>query len=130
MFYSFVSQTERRKFGGSDFLEIQFCRIPPKTKVEIVTAVDSINYWRDDSLYICGDDVNAFLKEYDCIFDCGIYNNSDTGIVDPFGINYYSPDLIDTIITKLLKIKPTDYEKLVEWLNTAKKYNGFYILGE
>ncbi|MCI8406388.1 MAG: hypothetical protein HFE43_05205 [Oscillospiraceae bacterium] len=53
----------------------------------------------------------------------------ETGAIDPCGINYYGPDLIDPIIAKLLDIKPADHEKLVERLNTAKKCNGFYILG-
>lgn len=129
MFYSFASQTERRKFGGSDFLEIQFCKIPLKTKLKKVVAVHSINYWQDDSLYVSGNDLDTFLKEYSCIFDCGIYNNLETGMVDPFGINYYGHELIENLIAKILKVKPTDYEKLLEWLNTAKKYKGFYILG-
>ena len=129
LFHTFSSQEERRAFDGGVFFEIQFCRMPKKTEVEIITAVDSINFWLDDSLYVSGDGQNAFLQEYDSIFDCGIYNNLRTGTIDPYGINYYGSDLIDTIIAKLLNIKPTDYEMLVEWLNTAKKYNGFYILG-
>lgn len=129
LFYTFSSQEERRAFGGSDFFEIQFCRIPQKTEVEIITAVDSIDHWLNDSLYVRGDDDNAFYQEYGDIFDCGIYNNLETGPIDLYGINYYGPDLIDTIIAKLRKARPTDYEKLIEWLNAAKKYNGFYILG-
>ena len=129
MFHTLSSQEERRKFGGSCFFEIQFCRMPQKTEVKTIVAVDSIKHWFDDSLYISGDDDSAFFKEYDCIFDCGIYNNLEAGTIDPYGINYYGPDLIDAIIAKILEKRPTDYEKLVEWLNTAKKYNGFYILG-
>lgn len=129
LFHTFSSQEERRKLGGSDFFEIQFCRMPQKTKTKIITAVDSINHWLDDSLYVSGDDANTFLQEYDGILNCGIYNNLETGTIDPYGINYYDSDLIDPIIAKLLDRRPTDYEKLVEWLNTAKKYNGFYILG-
>lgn len=129
LFHAFSSQEERRKFGGSDFLEIQFCRMPQKTKAEKITAVDSIRHWRDDSLYVSGDDAGAFLQAYDGIFDCGIYNNLETGPIDPYGINYYGPDFIDVIIAKLLEKRPADYEKFAEWLNKAKKYNGFYILG-
>jgi len=129
MFYSFASQTERRKFGGSDFLEIQFCKMPLKTKIETITAIDSINHWQNDSLYISGDDANEFLEAYDGIFDCGIYNNLETGGIDPYGINYYRPDFIEPITAKILKIQPTDYAKLAAWLDEAKKYNGFYILG-
>lgn len=129
LFHTFSSQEERKEFNGSDFLEIQFCRLPKKTEAEIIVKANSISHWLDDSLYVSGDDGNAFFEEYDCIFDGGIYNNLETGTIDPWGINYYGPDMIDAIIAKLLKIKPTDYENLVEWLNKAKKYNGFYILG-
>lgn len=129
MFYSFASQDERRKFGGSDFIEIQFCRLPHSTKIETIVSGDSLNYWHDDSLYVCGDDVNEFYNEYKCIFDCGVYNNLEIGAVDTYGINYYCPDFIELIITKLMNCKPTDYEILIEWLNKAKEFNGFYILG-
>ncbi len=130
MFRSFASQAERRNFGGSDFIEIQFCRMPQGTEPEIITATDSIHNWQDDSLYVPGDDAEIFLKEYAPIFLCGIYNNLKSGPIDPCGINYYPPGLIDAMITKLWNTKPEDYEVLTEWLNTAKKYNGFYILGE
>lgn len=129
MFYSFSTQGERRIFGGSDFIEIQFCSLPPDTKIEKIISADTLDNWHDDSLYIKGDDVNEFLNEYSCIFDCGIYGNSEMGSVDIYGINYYSPDFIEPIIAKLMNFKPTDYEILTEWLNKAKKYNGFYILG-
>lgn len=129
LFHTFSSQEERREFGGSDFYEMQFCKMPQKTEVESIIAVDSIDHWLDDSLYISGDDHNAFFSEYDSIFDCGVYNNLETGPIDPCGINYYGPDFIDTILEKILEARPTDHKRLVEWLNTAKKYNGFYILG-
>lgn len=129
LFHTFSSQEARRAFGGSDFLEIQFCRMPRETKAERLTAVDSIRHWQNDSLYVSGDDDNAFLQEYGGILTGGIYNNLETGAMDPFGINYYCPEFIDPMIAKLLDRKPTDYERLVEWLNAAKQYNGFYILG-
>lgn len=129
LFHTFSSQEERRTFGSSDFFELQFCRMPQKTEVEIIVAADSISHWLDDSLYVSGEDGSAFIQEYGGIFDCGIYNNLETGTVDLYGINYYGPDFIDTAIVKLLSIRPIDYETLVEWLNTAQKYNGFYILG-
>lgn len=103
--------------------------MPRKTELEILIAIDSIDHWRDDSLYVSGDDGTAFMQAYEGIFDCGIYNNLEAGPIDPYGINYYGPDLIDTMIAKLPKTRPADYERLVAWLNTAKNYNGFYILG-
>ncbi len=127
MFYTFNSQKERRSFGGSCFLEFQFCRLPNGTDIKEILSVDNIRHWFDDSLYVQDDD--AFYKEYSSIFDCGTYCNMECGVVDTYGINYYAPTLMDGIISKILNEKPTDYQNLAEWLEKAKKYNGFYILG-
>ena len=127
LFFVFDSQEERRKYGGSAFIEIQFCRLPTGTVIKDIVAVKSINHWQNDSLYI--NDENTFYQEYSQVFNCGIYNNLKSGVVDIYGINYYAPSFIDSIIEKLCEEKPVDYESLVEWLNKAKQYNGFYILG-
>ncbi len=58
-----------------------------------------------------------------------MYNNKKSGIVDIYGINYYIPIMIDRIIEKLYQEEPLDYEVFINWLNKAKGYNGFYILG-
>ena len=52
-----------------------------------------------------------------------------SGIVDVYGINYYVPELTDSILEKLRKEKPVDYEVLSGWIEETKTYNGFYILG-
>ncbi|MBR2329565.1 MAG: hypothetical protein IKA58_06765 [Clostridia bacterium] len=127
LFYTFNSQDERRRYGGSAFIEMQFCTLPAGTTIEELVAVDSIKHWLNDSLYI--DDENAFYEAYSHIFDCGVYNNLKRGVVDIYGINYYSPAATDSIIEKVLKDKPQDYEPLLEWLRKAKEYNGFYVLG-
>lgn len=127
LFHIFNSQKERRDFGGSGFIEIQFCRLPRGTGIKKLTAVESIKNWQNDSLYVS--DENAFYREYSNIFDCGIYNNLESGTVDIYGINYYDPVSTDSIIERLIKDKPADYEVLIEWLRRSKAYNGFYILG-
>ena len=127
LFHIFNSQEERRNYGGSAFVEIQFCKLPSGTATDRLVAADSINNWQDDSLYI--DDENVFYKEYSSFFDCGIYNNLKCGTVDIYGINYYAPALIDSIIERLRREKPVDYEVLIEWLIKSRRYNGFYILG-
>lgn len=127
LFHIFDSQEERRRFGGSAFVEMQFCRLQPGTKIEDLVSVDSITHWQNDSLYI--DDENAFYREYSDIFDCGIYNNLNSGTVDIYGINYYAPTTIDTIINRVLAKKPAECQVLLQWLNNAKQHNGFYILG-
>lgn len=127
LFHVFDSQEERRRFGGSYFIEIQFCNLPAESTRKELVAVDNINHWQNDSLYINDDEL--FYKEYSRIFDCGIYNNLKSGPVDIYGINYYAPSLTDIIMEKIIEEKPAEYEVLLEWLNRAKAYNGFYILG-
>ncbi len=125
LFHIFNSQRERREYGGSCFIELQFCSLPKGTPIE--TLVNSDVHWQDDSLYV--DDENKFYKEYSSIFDCGVYNNLSSGSVDVYGLNYYSPEKTDIIIDKLGRKKPCDYQMLLDWLEKSKEYNGFYILG-
>ena len=117
LFHVFNSQEERRAYGGSAFIEIQFCKLSTKRKVTERVALSSIQHWQNDSLYV--DDEDLFYNEYRCIFDT----------MDIFGMKYYGAELIKPIIEKLIKVKPKDYEILVEWLNKAEAYTGFYILG-
>ena len=125
LFHIFNSQRERREYGGSCFIELQFCSLPKGTPIE--TLVNSDVHWQDDSLYV--DDENKFYKEYSSIFDCGVYNNLSSGTVDVYGLNYYSTEKTDIIIDKLGREKPCDYQMLLDWLEKSKEYNGFYILG-
>ena len=32
LFHTFSSQEERRKYGGSAFIEIQYCKLPIRTR--------------------------------------------------------------------------------------------------
>lgn len=127
MFYLFENQQQRRECGGSNFIEFQFCHMPAKSAIKEIVSVDNIQHWKNDSLYV--NDENAFYQQYSCIFDCGIYNDLQTGTVDIYGINYYPPSVIEKIIEKLNHLKPTDYEILIDWLEKSKNHNGFYILG-
>ncbi len=129
LFRTFKNQEERRSCGGSGFIEIQFCGLPERASVKELVSADNIRSWKDDSLYVHGDDNEAFFREYSRIFDCGIYNNLQTGTMDLCGINYHAPNLIDSITEKLWEEKPQDYEVLAAWLVRAKEYKGFYILG-
>lgn len=129
LFHVFGSQGERRAFGGSAFMELLFCRLPIGTRAKKLVATRSIKGWQDDSLYVSDDDIDLFYREYGHIFNSGVYGNLKSGTVDIFGVNYYAPHLIDSIIESTFQCKPTDYEILIRWLNKAKEYNGFYILG-
>ncbi len=100
------------------------------SKIKKIISIDAIENWKDDSLYISGDDIEIFFSQYNVIFDNGIYNNEESGVVDMFGINYYSPEQSNIIVKKLLKQQPLDYKILLIWLKEVEKYNGFYILGE
>lgn len=127
MFYRFRNQDERRAFGGGDFCELQFCRRPAGTPIKQI--VDKVEFWRDDSLYIPGDDMELFDREYGGIFTGGTYNNLQTGPWDEYGINYYDPALTEKIIADILEKKPAEHETLLKWLYEARGCNGFYLLG-
>ena len=49
MFHIFNSQEERREYGGSAFIEIQFCRLPRDTSLSEIVDVDSIENWMNDT---------------------------------------------------------------------------------
>lgn len=127
LFHMFASQEERRSFGGSAFIEMQFCKLPLDTEMEEIVSVSRITYWKNDSLYICDEDL--FFQEYGHIFDGGTYNNLKSGMVDLYGINYYPPALTDLLIERVGAKKPLAYEILTDWLYKARAYNGFYLLG-
>ncbi len=130
LFYKFSSQEERRKYGGSDFIELQYCKLSKDSKITSIISIESINCWKDDSLYVSGDDMELFFSQYKEIFNGGIYNNGKNGVVDLLGINYYSPQQSEIIIKHVLEQQPLDYQILLNWLKDVKRYNGFYILGE
>ena len=127
LFHRFNNQEERRMFGGSDFLELQFCQ--HKSGTSIKRIVNKFENWRNDSLYISGDDMDTFYSCYKDVFKNGTYNNLKSGDIDFFGINYYSSEKVDEMIKTIEEKKPKDYIIVLEWLNKAKEFNGIYILG-
>ena len=129
MFHSFESRDARRAFGGSAFIEIQYCKLKPDTRIEEIVSLRAIEYWKDDSLYVYADDIDEFYSAYKDVFCNGFYNNKKMGEIDLFGANYYSSKQLIEIIDKIEKQKTLDYEVLLEWLKKGLDYNGFYILG-
>jgi len=129
IFHRFSSKEERRAYGGSAFIELQFCNLPSGTRIKKIVSVRAITHWKDDSLYIHVDDIDLFYQNYSPVFNCGTYNNLRTGPVDLYGINYYAPEQIEFLLGRILDKKPSDYEVLVDWLTKARAFNGFYVLG-
>ncbi|MBR3137696.1 MAG: hypothetical protein IKG32_11915 [Clostridia bacterium] len=129
IFHSFPSQQERRRFGGSAFLELSYCRMPSGTTVKEIVSVRAIENWKDDSLYVYLDDLDIFFVEYNGIFNDGTYNNLKSGPLDLWGINYYSPSQVVAIMQKIETCKPKDDDILLKWLQRADKANGIYVLG-
>lgn len=115
----------KNKHSGS-YIEIQYCRLDADDMKKLVSA-DSISHWQEDSLFVA--DENMFYNEYSHVFTDGIYNNLDSGTVDLYGINYYSADVLKTVIHRIRTQKPLEYEILLDWLLAAEGYNGIYILG-
>ena len=129
LFYSFSSQTERRESGGSNFIEFQCCKLKRGTSIKKIISVDHIEHWKNNSLYLSGDNMEEFLFLYSDIFNKGIYNNRKSGAVDLFGINYYPPELEKAIVNRLRERNSEDDRILTDWLMTADEHNGLYILG-
>lgn len=128
LFHRFASQEERRAFGGSDFLELQPCPLPPSSTPEELVSIDNFLHWQLSSLYISGDDMGLFQELYGPLLGHGLYNNLSTGPLDPCGINYYTPAQAAAIIARIEAAQPQDCQLLLPWLreNSAK---GFYLLG-
>ncbi len=127
MFLKFSCDEERRAYGGSCFIEIQYCRLPKKCCVkEIVDA--KISHWDYSSLFVFYDG-DGFLENYGDIFKNGVYNNLEEGVIDPFGINYFSPEKVSEIIWRLKEKKPCGFEVLLKWLESGLEHNGIYVLG-
>lgn len=129
LFHKFRSQDERRAFGGSSFIEIQYCRLPQGTPVEGIVSVDGISHWKDDSLYVSDDNMEAFYRHYGNILTDGIYNNGERGPMDLCGINFYSREQAAHIMERLQAETPPDYPLLLDWLQAGTRYIGFYLLG-
>jgi hypothetical protein len=129
MFRIFRNVEERRKFGGSAFIELQYCKLSAQTKMKKVVSIKSIHAWKDDSLYIHLDDIDSFVECYRSILNNGTYSNMKSGFVDIFGINYYSNENIKQIVNDITNRKPLDHKTFLSWLNQGLQYNGFYLLG-
>lgn len=129
LFHTFSSQDERRQFGGSDFIELQYCRIRQGAEIGEILSVQAIEHRKNDSLYIFGEDMDAFFAQYCKIFSNGIYNNRECGVVDLLGINYYSPEQTALMTEAIKRETPADSQRLLDWLDGCKQYNGFYVLG-
>jgi hypothetical protein len=119
LFYQFASQQERRDFGGSDFLEIQYCRLPAGTPDKERTAQKNIRHWQDDSLYVA--DVELFYQQYGEIF---CLTPSDL-----YACRDYAPSRLEEIICSVEQRRPPEAQTLLEWLGRAGAHNGFYLLG-
>lgn len=129
LFHMFRSQEQRRAFGGSDFIELQYCRLTHGTDAVKLVATGAIEHWENDSLYIYGDDMEVFYSNYEEIITGGLYSNMSHGPMDLFGINFYTQEQAKQIAQQLRTRKPLEYETLLTWLEKGKRYIGFYVLG-
>lgn len=117
LFHTFKSQEERRSFGGSYFVEFAY------------DDSSHIEHWRNDSLYVHGDDQSVFYNQYSAIFCNGEYPNGKKGVVYMWGPNYYSPEETKLIIKRLQKRNSDDDQILLKWLERVGPNDGFWILG-
>ncbi len=111
MFHTFSNINERRKFGGSAFIELQYCKLSAQTKLKKIVSIKAIQNWKDDSLYIHVNDLDSFVESYGSILNIGTYNNMKSGVIDVFGINYYTIENVKQLIDVITNRKPQGHEK-------------------
>ena len=91
IFHSFANQEERQNFGGTAFMELQYCTLRPETEIKKIVGVGAHGNWMDSSLYIYLDDIESFCLNYGDIFYGGTYNNLHKGLsvqMDTTNLNY------------------------------------------
>ena len=71
IFHSFANQEERENFGGTAFMELQYCTLRPETEIKKIVGVGAHKNWMDSSLYIYLDDIESFCLNYGDIFMAG-----------------------------------------------------------
>lgn len=123
----FRSQDERRAYTDACCMEMQVCKYPHGTALRKITDSDSIEFWRNDSLYIC--EIAEFVQKYGKYTVHGIYGSGKRGAVDVYGLNYYPPETVTQMIAEIAADKPAEYETMLRFLRDAEAQNGFYILG-
>ncbi len=129
MFLKFETQEERRAYGGSAFIEIQYCPLPGGTPDNRIVSADLIAHWDIASLYVSCDDASAFFNAYREILSHSLHNDMREGAVDLWGINYYNREKTELIAKKLEAQRPQGFETLLAWLREDPYHNGFYVLG-
>ncbi len=112
LFHSFVSQTERREFGGGDFLQFAFCKLDRDTSIEELVSNGAVASLHWSNLYLCGDDWNKFCDAYSEIITNGTYASLEKGYRDWCGINDFSPEQMQLIMKRLREERPKDYQPL------------------
>lgn len=128
LFHTFSTQEERRRFGGSDFIELQYCRLKRGTSFRKLTSACR-THWEDDSLYVPGQCMDEFLAAYSGVLGEAVYSNKKSGLVYPFGPNYYPPERVPAMLDRLRERNSEDDRTLAKWLQKAAEHNGFYVLG-
>lgn len=110
-------------------MELQHCKLKRGTKFAEIVATNAIVHWKNDSLYIYGDDMEMFYTLYGEIFRDGYYQNGERGMVDYCGMNYFTLEQTMRIVELLKREKPKEFQVLLDWLADAEMYNGLYLLG-
>ena len=110
-------------------MEMQYCKLPLDLLQKKRISVPKIEHWKNDSLYISGDDVDAFLVYYGQIITNGLLGNGKIGPIDPFGINFYAREQVDPMMKRIKDERPPDCDILLGWFEAGATYGGFYLLG-
>lgn len=126
LFHTYSSMQAHRRAHDSAYMEIQHCRMDAAAPLAEIVATDSLRHWQKDSLYVHFDELDTFFSAYGAIFGSGVYNNLQSEPIDPYGVNYFSPDRVREIVARLQASDAPERDVLAAWLQDAR---GVYVLG-
>lgn len=119
----FTPCTEKR---GTAYFEFQYCK--KEAPLEKLVK-NGYGHWEADSLLVHMDSGEEFFKHYREYLEAA---NAPDGANEfcYYGVNYYTREQTEHIITAIRKDLPKGCETIVGWLEKAlTEYNGFYFLG-
>jgi hypothetical protein len=115
----------KKKKGSSAYYELSFCK--KNLPIEELTK-NGYTYWSEDSLLFYIDDDARFFEHYMKYFEKP-HTPDGSGRFFYAGINYYTAEETEKMLSRIKKDAPPYSAPLIEWLTEARAYNGFFFLG-
>ena len=112
---------------GSAYYEFQYCK--KEWPLKKLLGPRGYGHWEKDSVFVHIDNDEDFFENYLSYLEPTNAPNGTTEFCF-YGVNYYTKEQTLSILERVKRDKPLDFEIIVGWLERATaEYNGFYFLG-